>query len=437
MPLVESPLQRAVVGVFAVFLVSAGMFAAFGGDTDASEPEPIGGNAAETYAAIDGVSATVTTEFEGPNSSSRTVMAVKERPDSQYLYQRTIEGPGNRTSIYANGSTMWLYDRDADTATRQELPAALGNGTSTGERVADIFAAINAQRDATDGDPDERGVSPLPVVSGPATAEPPVGGPSQNATEYDVTYLGTDTVDGRETHVVRINGTLSGANASSLLTNVTQKLWIDADRYYPLKYDQRYWIDGERYRVEMTYSNVTFDPGLTNATFRFDPPPNVTVEERVVPESTTYESRGALALAAEMSVPDPTPPPGFEPDAFRRTTGEARSVELVYANATAELSVTKSNRTGVVAIDDETREVVDGREVSYDELGGLAFAAWECDGYRYSVYGENVSKPVLLDVVATVECGDGGSQERIDREYAMNTTPSSWSSLTSRVKPER
>ncbi|WP_162991499.1 LolA family protein [Halostella salina] len=436
MPLTESPLRRAVVGVFAVFIIAAGLFAAFGGDTGASEPAPIGENASEQYAAIDGISATVTTEFEGPNSSSRTVMAVKERPDSQYLYQRTIEGPGNRTSIYANGSTMWLYDHDAGTATRQELPDTLGNGTSTGERVEDIFARINDKRGVSDVEDPNPGVSPLPVVSGPATTEPPVGEPSRNATEYDVTYLGTDTVDGRETHVVMLNGTLSGGN-SSLLTNVTQKLWIDAERYYPLKYDQRYWIDGEQYRVRMTYSNVTFDPGLTDATFEFEPPENVTVERQTLPETTTYESRTALAAAAEMSVPEPRPPSGFEPDTFRRTSGEIRSVEVAYANATAEVSVTKSNRTGIVEITEENRAVADGRPVSYDELGGLNFAAWECGGHRYSVYGENVSKSTLLDVVATVECGESGDQERIDREYAMKTTPSSWSSLTSRVKPGR
>lgn len=439
MPLFESPLQRAVVGVLAVFLVSAGMFAAFGGDTDASVPEPIGQNAAEKYAEIDGVSATVTTEFEGPNSSSRIVMAVKERPGTQYTYQRTVEGTGNDTEIYVNGSAMWMYDRDAGTATRQSLPDQLESQGSTGDQLDDIFARINERRGVTDGDDaDDRGVSPLPVVASPASTGPSVDRPPANATDYDVSYLGTDAVDGRETHVVRINGTLAGGNATDLgVTNVTQTLWIDAERFYPLKYDQRFRLNDEHYEINMTYENVTFDPGFDESTFEFDPPENVTVEEQSLPETTSHDSREALAAASTMRVPDPDLPSDFEPEGFRRTAGSYRSVSLEYANATAEISVTKMNRTAANGSDDAERVTVDGRTVRYSEFGSVRMATWECEERRYSVLGRNASRSLVLDVAATVECERADGQERIDSEYAMKATPSSWSSRTSRVNPGR
>ncbi|WP_135822569.1 LolA family protein [Halostella litorea] len=416
MPLIESPLQRAAVGVLAVFLVSAGMFAAFGGDTGASEPEPIGENASAAYAGIDGVSATVVSEVEGPNTSSRTEMVVKERPGTQYVYQRTLEGSANGTEIYSNGSVMWIYDRGAGTATRQTLPDNAGNTTTTGERLDDIFARINEQRGVADGDGGERGVSPLPVVASPATSTGPVERPPSNATDYDVTYLGTDAVDGRETHVVRINGTLSGGNVStSSMTNVSQTVWIDAKRFYPLKYHQSFTLNGDPYEVRMTYENVTFDPGFDDSAFEFDPPENVTVERQTLPETTTYDSRGALAAAAEMRVPDPDPPAGFSADGYRRTVGEYRSVSLEYTNGTGEISVTKTNRTPGSHADDAERVEVDGRTVWYSEFGATRTVSWECGGHRYSVFGQDVDRSDVLDVAATVDCG-GDGQPRSDSE---------------------
>ncbi len=429
MPFIESPLQRAIVGIFAVFLISAGVFVAFGGDTGASETKPIGENASEKYAQIDGVAATVTSEFEGPNTSEQSVMVTKERPGTQKLYQRTVDDSRNETEIYTNGSVMWLYDRDAGEAIRQELPEQMERSSRTQDQLDDIFARINEQRgaaEADDTDDTDRGVSPLPVVSSPQSTTASIETPAADETDYEVTYLGTGTVDERKTHVVRINGTLAAGNGSSLgMTNMTQTLWIDAERYFPLKYHQRWWMNGDRYETRVTYSNVTFDPGFDESTFEFDPPENVTVTEQSFPETTTYDSREALAEAAEMTVPDPDPPSGFEPETFRRLSGAYRSVSISYTNGPSELTVTKMNRTTSGGLSDAERVSVDGRTVQYTEFGSVQIAVWECGGRRYSVTGRNASRSAVLGVTASVDCERATDQARSDNEYAMNATPRS------------
>jgi outer membrane lipoprotein-sorting protein len=208
MSVTESPLQLAVLAVVAACLVTAGAFLAFGGDEQTAAPEPVGQNASERYSSVDSVSANVTTVFRGPNETTRTEMVVKMRPGTGYFYQRVIdhETLGTR-EIYANGSVLSIYDPEENEVTRLNGYSEQTVSGNMSERLGKLFSEINEQRGASDGDGSEESVSPLPSLPADTTTSGPADNASAaNVAEYDVTYLGTDTVDGRDAHVVRIDG---------------------------------------------------------------------------------------------------------------------------------------------------------------------------------------------------------------------------------------
>lgn len=411
----QTPLQRAAVAVAVVCLATAGIYVAFGGDAGTAD-EPIGENAAERYESIEGVSANVTIVMETPNGTDRMRLHVKQRPGTRYIYQRVYDDSGGYRETYANGSVMWQYDPQAGEATRLTLDEGSFEGENMSEQLGELFAQIDAGGDDGDDGP-KRGVSPLPEPPGPVTSDPSVGNVAPpNATEYDVSYLGTETVDGRETYVVEINGTLRG-RGEMLLSNVTQTLWVDSERYFPLKYHQTWDRPDGSYAVTQTYSNVTFDPGLNDSTFEFDPPENVTVNERTYPDVESYDSRAALVEAADVEVPDPDLPDGFSLQGARRIDGADESVSLTYGNGSAEVVVTVRNAT---YDGNGTGEEVDvnGRSGTYSEAGSMRVLTWTCDGRTVSVSGDGLARSSLVRVAESIGCasGSGTAVQRVGDE---------------------
>lgn len=399
----QTPLQRAAVAVAVVCLATAGVYVVFGGDAETATDGPIGENASERYESIDGVSANVTIVMETPNESDRIAMRLKQRPGTQYVYQRVYNGSDEYREIYSNGSVMWQYDPQKREATRMTLDNRSFEQGDMGAQLDELFAQI----DADDGDRDgpKRGVSPLPEPPGPVTSDPAVGTVAPpNATEYDVSYLGTETVDGRETHVVEIDGTLQG-RGEMMMSNVTQTLWIDAERYFPLKYYQTWDRPGGTYEITQTFSDVTFDPGLEDSEFEFEPPENVTVKERAYPSVESYDSRDELAADAEMPVPDPDLPDDFSLERGRLVNGSAQSVSLTYANDTAEVVVSVQNATYEESGNGE-EITVNGRNGTYSEFGDTGVASWTCGDRTYSVMGEALTRSFVIGVAESIDCAN-------------------------------
>jgi outer membrane lipoprotein-sorting protein len=396
MPSVSFPAGRTVLTLVGVTLVGTVLVLGlwFPGAASSTDSTPLGTNASERYAALDGLDATETTVIEHGDERRRTVAHVSLRPGTGK--QRTVitHGPSRRYERrVSNGTVLWLYDRDGNTATMLPLSPDT-DATSRGARIERLFTRLNVtDPDETTAVPVTPGVDPLPVVPH-SGAGPPVSESVTGSANHGVSYNGTASVDGRETYVLRLTSAAS--------SGYEQTLWVDTEHFFPLKHRTAWTDDGERVTVTTTYTNVTFDPGLSPETFQFDPPRNATVERPSTPEVTTHGSIAALRASTDISVPDPDLPATFELVYASQTTGKARGVGLQYVNATSTLSVAKYNLTYPVRGGDK-RVTVAGREAVLS-LGSTVSVSWNCPAYRYTVRGSGVSRERVLAVAESVAC---------------------------------
>lgn len=187
----------------------------------------------------------------------------------------------------------------------------------------------------------------------------------------------------------------------------------------PLKTHTEWTSDGERFSATMTYRNVTFEPGLEDDRFAFEPPENATLVESDFPDVRTFDSVQALRDAVSMPVPDPGVPQSFDLDTARSTSGRFRSVSLQYSNETATLSISVMNHTASNVTEGQ-RLTVDGREVVYQRFGTSQIVSWECDGWGYSVSGTAVGKNRLLEIATSIECSSGSAGARTVERQAKH-----------------
>ena len=220
-------------------------------------------------------------------------------------------------------------------------------------------------------------------------------------------YNGTASVDGRETYVLSVEST--GQNASGTLSNYTQTMYVDTEWFLPLKTETTFSLRGERVRTTTVYHNVSFNPSLDDSLFQFDPPDNATIETLDTPSVARYDSLGALRANASTSLPVPDTPSTFEFDRGTITSGNFSSLSLQYSNATARILVSKTtgtaaNGTNSTAADGE-RVTVGGRTATYRRVATTAVLSWHCETHRYTVTGTGVSRDLLFQIAASIDCG--------------------------------
>ncbi len=402
--------RHVALALVAVAVVAAGVLALAPADSgaDATAGQHIGHNASERLQSLEGLTATVETTLVRGNETDRTVRRVSMRPGTGEVRSEPVGGNGS--VVVSNGTVMWLYDPADREATRLEVSGIRSTTDTQGERIERLFNRLNVSRAAageSETAPPSPRLVPLPVVpAGPAAGAAPEG---VNRTSFGVRYEGTDTVDGRETYVLTLT---TGADGGANLESYTQRMYVDAEWFVPLRTHTEWTLDGERVTVTSVYRNVTFEPGLSDSVFRFDPPENVTVTEGPSVAVEAYDSVGALEENTSVSVPDPDVPPSFDLETARSTAGEGRSVSLQYANATSRLTVSKSvaaNATngtaGNVTGDGGERVTVGGQEGVYRQVATSRLVSWSCDGVRYTVSGTGVSRGLVLEVADSVGCG--------------------------------
>jgi outer membrane lipoprotein-sorting protein len=368
------------------------------GDTgEESVRQPSAEDAAVQLQDLDGFAATRETVIERGTESRRTVDRVHRRLGKAVRIERR-SGPGRVDLVVANASGRWQYDRGTNTATWYDVN---GSGKAGFDQIPRLLARLNrTAATGTDATP-TRGVSPLPVVPA-AGGNASVDGPAGAATGgYAVSYEGTEPVDGRTAFVISVSQADAGATP---VANYTQTLWLDAERYVPLKRQTGWTQGGERTVVTATYTNVTFDPEFPAETFRFQPPTNATVERAVAPDQQRYDSVVALRAAASMSVPEPNLPADFVLASATRTDGErVTSVGLRYVNATATVEFAKIEPVYRPSAEGE-RVTVAGRPATYRTLGPDRSVVWTCDGTQYKLTTTGVDRAELLALADSVGC---------------------------------
>jgi outer membrane lipoprotein-sorting protein len=384
------------LAVFATSVgVVVGLEALLGGD---GPPEDgLGANVSTRLDSVDGLTATREVTITRGTETSRTVERVALKPGSGKIRTELLSGPGLNDVRVSNGSLLWLYDRDTDTVKRfSRESSATGSRL---DRIPSLVAQLNASVGETADTSEEVGVSPLPVVPDGGHSQDAVG-PAGTQGSYTVSYQGTDAVDGRSTVVIEL---VQSSPVSEPVANFTQTLWLDSDRYYPLKQQTGWTQGGKRRVITTTYRNVTFNPGLDTETFVFDPPANATIETPETPDQQQYDSIGALREDARLSVPTPTVPESFTLVRATRTTGRIDSIGLRYANSSRVLTVAKLSPSIEPRTDGENLTVA-GRQATYRNLGPKQVITWSCDGVQYKVGGRNVPQPQLVDVARSVGC---------------------------------
>lgn len=356
--------QRPRTSMSAVALALALVFAGCSGapiSPDDLSAEEIGERAQEKYESIDSYEGTLTSSVASANVNRTTTANVWVRPHSNELrYEYVSSGPMNGTVMVSNGSVMWSYNESANTVRKTDI-SGLGSGVAA-TNYSSVF---------------------------------------ENAFErYDISHEGSATVGDRSTYVIE----LTPKNGSSTVAIEEWTLWIDKDRWFPVKHEMTTSIDDETSTTTVEYTNLSFNTDVPDDTFEFEPPADATVEQTRVPDVEQYESVDGIDAATSFDVVEPSElPDGYEfTRAVRSNSSESRSATLTYENESDALVVRQftGNLSGTDA--DET-VTVNGHEASVTTYGETTSLSWTCDGRSYSVIG-SLPTDELTDVASSLDC---------------------------------
>jgi outer membrane lipoprotein-sorting protein len=346
---------------------------------------PAGETAAERFTSLDGYSGTIEISYTGATTAENRTAHITVRPTTGESRIEVLE-PAHRAGnvrVY-NRTRVVTYNATEGSVTRTDL-----RGTN---RTAVVHERLEQFFDRLSGDGEGRvGISPLPVVPG---ADP--GEAATNATRLEYRYAGTETVLGRQTHVVEmraVDDTDRGV--------VNQTVWVDAEWFVTLRAHSIRQFDDRRVAYTMRFTDIDFTADVPEGTFTFDPPANVT--ESTTRTRTTYDSQERLAAATDVAVPGPDVPAGFTLERTHLTVGTDRTqVDLFYRRGTTLLVVEKAvgNHTG---LPDGERVAVGGRTGRYTEYGPGARVTWTCGEGRYAVQG-GLGEASLVGVAETMVC---------------------------------
>ncbi|WP_135666188.1 DUF4367 domain-containing protein [Halorhabdus rudnickae] len=356
---------------------------------------PDGETVSNQLDSLETIESTVVTEFDnGTTVDPSRTRAIRNLRTGESR-ATVVTGRQEGVTIGSNGTAIWMYNRSADRVDVLRTNLSLSNRSRSFETVETIFDRLQK---AERGEPTEASISQLPVVP---RASDPITTDASSVSIYGnvrLTYAGTESVAGRESYVVQIRP----IDDEQLVGNTT--MWFDTEWYYPIKTTTTVSIGEESTTTTVTYRNVTFNANVPEGTFAFDPPENATVVTRSVPETEAYDSRDALAAAAETSLPDPAVPTGFEFAEGRRSVFEGNTtVTLEYTNGTANVSVLTSPGTASTSGTGESVDI-SGQEGRLLDIGERSYVTWDCDGRPYTVSG-SVGEETLLSVARSIECG--------------------------------
>ncbi|MFB6250499.1 MAG: outer membrane lipoprotein carrier protein LolA [Halobellus sp.] len=382
------PLDRRPVVVLLFLAIALSLvFWPSGGAIPGGDPQ-VSANVSERYRSIDSLTATRSVVIRENATTTHTVADVTLIPGTDRERIRFRDGgPARYERRISNGSVLWLYDSDRQNLTVVELA-----GTPTAVMPARIQRLVAAAglTDAA-GQPQQPTVAPLPVV-------PRGSHPRPEATRvYRVEYVETAPVGDRTAYVLSV---APATNRSDV--GYRQRLWIDTERFYPLRTQTTWNESGTRRSVTTTYTNVTFDTSISAGTFRPDVGSNVTINRLETPDTEWYRSVDRLTEQTTVTVPQPSVPPAFSLTYATRTTGRVQGVGLRYTADGRRLTAAKYNFT--YALDEGEADLsIDGQPATLDR-GPTTSLSWSCEQYRYTVRGTGVEIDQLVDTGRSIGC---------------------------------
>lgn len=180
------------------------------------------------------------------------------------------------------------------------------------------------------------------------------------------------------------------------------ELWIDAEYMVVLRQK----AEGEN-PFDMRYTDVTFNSGLDDDLFEFEPPENATVEQLETPEYREFESVEAAQEAAPFAVTEPEVEEWELDSAFVVTHEDSDDAEvgLQYDTGGAfALTVTKRNWQQETDRDGESVSI-GGTTGTYTELDNdLHRVWWVADGFEYSILAsKEIDRETLVDLAESMD----------------------------------
>ena len=252
--------------------------------------------------------------------------------------------------------------------------------------------------------------------------------------EYRLAYEGTESVDGREAHVVEARPPSDEAGPTIELLvgdsvyavpldpttdleelTISRTILIDDEYRYPIA-ERNVVRDGDDdllHRLTVAYEDLAIDEGLPAGAFTYEPPADAEVATEGTEPEGVFDSPDEAADAVPYDLPDPDVP---DPYVLDRVTVVERSPEL---GTTATLWYVDPDVTGrelLVAVRETQRfdpdsSALEELEVdgitAYHQDGRLETVFWTCDGpdVSYRVASPAVDDPEpLLELAGSIGC---------------------------------
>lgn len=347
---------------------------------------PDGDEAAERFSSVGIYNATVVTKSTAGNRTTERTLERTVRPATGEQYQLVQEDSTRRVTVY-NGTTRWVYRPAAGEVDREQ-------GVVVPDRAEQLRELVGSL--PTD---DETKSPVVPISPLVAPDSPSKGGPSnRTAFTFDsvrIQYQGVETVSGRETYVIKAESTGTARKQTQ------QTTYYDTETFVIMRQDIVQTGRGKRIERQHRVTNITFDPGVNESIFEFDPPDNatiVTTDDKQITQVQQYGTAAKLERAASGHVPDPSVPARFE---FDRGSLKEQTVSIQYIDRPETLTVSRST-AGQIGDD---LEQIDhrGRTYSVDERNEATKVKWRCGDSVYYVEG-SLGRDTVLDIADSVEC---------------------------------
>ena len=371
-----------------VAVVGAAAVAPSGDDVeDERESEKVVERMIQNYQKIDDVRGEVRVQTETARGVRTKTERFWARPGETYRGETVRSGAGSpNTTLVVNESAAWYHVEDDDEVFRAH-PAFVDLSTET--PVSDVRAFEKLLE------------------------------------TYDVRYAGTETVAGREAHVVHFTppedtdidrsiNVRAGQTEyqvpiqtstdpdESLMVN-RRTLWIDAEDWHPIRDESEIRTpEGTAIRT-YTYGEFTIDAGVDDDRFAFEPPEGAAVHEGPFERAERYDSVDAAADAVELTVPRPDVPAQYElREVLVLEENDQRAVVQWHEGANDTLLVGVADHPPAMTVEGERVEFASETGTLVRQLT-WASLRWQCDGRHYRVRGSPDGEE-LPDVARSLDC---------------------------------
>ncbi|SDR13356.1 LolA family protein [Natronobacterium texcoconense] len=362
------------------------------------------------------------------------VLPVDQGPDADALVADVLENHGDVETVQAARISEYeIYDSEGDEPRTGEMTGDVWkhppdrsrvdvvSSTRPGEGAGDVWAVDGSTLYSYDASAQRL------IVDDNWRGEAIYYWPDVYETDLEAEYVGTDTVDGRETYVLEIEPAAGEtATGISLLVGDTEftfgagepatrnatrttTWWIDAEHRFPIKerleadYDEsdEHPLQWDRSVWTVTYEDVRFDEAIDDNRFEFEPPADTETDGPTEPldVSTVAEADAA----APFTVREPPVPDRFDPAYVSGTEfGSDVSVTLLYRDGdegdTIAVRLSESSFDRADVLEEEVGE----HDGTLAETGLGTGYSWQCDGTYYEIVADDGR--VAVELAESVDC---------------------------------